>query len=458
MKCIKCGSALSDVNYCMTCGTDVTLYKKIIKVSNSYYNKGLEKAKVRDLSGAVVSLKQSLRFYKNNTNARNLLGLIYYEMGDVVSALSEWVVSKNLNSIKNIADEYIDAIQSNQNKLETINQTIKKYNQALLYCRQGSEDLAIIQLKKVLSLNSNLINGHQLLALLYMKTEEYDKAEKALNKALKIDTTNTISLRYMKELSTLKKGNLSPEAVKKQKEKNNRISYKSGNETIIQPTAIFKENTGLSTVINIMIGLVVGAALIWFLVVPAKSQAITNAANESIRQNSEELASKMAKLEELEQTVTKATEETNAAKEELESYTGEGGIIASYENLLRASSAYIAGDDVLAAQSLSEVDGTTLTGDNKTLYDAISADVNAKAASSLYSTGYSAYKSGEYETAIEQLKEAYELDPTNGNALYYLGRSYQRAGDIENANATFDMVIEQFPNTEKAANAASNKQ
>ena len=56
----------------------------------------MEKAGVRDLSGAIESLKISLRFNKLNIDARNLLGLIYYEMGEVVTALTEWVISKNL--------------------------------------------------------------------------------------------------------------------------------------------------------------------------------------------------------------------------------------------------------------------------------------------------------------------------------------------------------------------------
>ena len=50
----------------------------------------LQKRKVRDLSGAVVSLKRSLKFYKNNIPARNLLGLIYFEIGETVAALGQW--------------------------------------------------------------------------------------------------------------------------------------------------------------------------------------------------------------------------------------------------------------------------------------------------------------------------------------------------------------------------------
>lgn len=132
-------------------------YTKIIRVSNALYNDGLEKAKIRDLSGAIQSLQKSLRYYKGNTQARNLLGLIYYEMGEVADALSEWVLSRSLKPENNPADQYLEEIQSNRSQLGSVNQTIKKYNQALLYCQQDSKDLAIIQLKKVLSMNPGLV-------------------------------------------------------------------------------------------------------------------------------------------------------------------------------------------------------------------------------------------------------------------------------------------------------------
>ena len=176
MKCYNCGCRLSEKDFCTNCGADVSRYKKILYASNRFFNEGLEKANVRDLSGAIVSLRQSLKFNKNNIEARNLLGLVYFEMGEVVAALSEWVISKNLKAAKNIADDYITMVQANPTRLESINQTIKKYNLALNYCRQDSIDLAIIQLKKVLSLNPKFIRAHQLLALIYMNMEDWDKA------------------------------------------------------------------------------------------------------------------------------------------------------------------------------------------------------------------------------------------------------------------------------------------
>ena len=79
MRCPRCDANVSDTaTLCTFCGQNLSVIHYIRRVSNTYYNLGLEKAKVRDLSGAIVVLKKSLEFNKKNTNARNLLGLIYY--------------------------------------------------------------------------------------------------------------------------------------------------------------------------------------------------------------------------------------------------------------------------------------------------------------------------------------------------------------------------------------------
>ena len=170
-----------------------TTKKKLESLSNKYYNEGLEKATVRDMTGAVESLRQSLKLNKNNIDARNLLGLVYYETGEAVPALSEWVISKNLQPENNLADSYMDMVRSNPGQFDTINQTIKKFNIALNYCHQDSLDLAVIQLKKVLSLNPGFIKAHLLLALLYLKNGNWDRAKIECQKALKLDTGNLIA-------------------------------------------------------------------------------------------------------------------------------------------------------------------------------------------------------------------------------------------------------------------------
>ena len=56
MICYNCGNVLTNSDYCSHCGMDVSVYKRIVKLSNTYYNAGLTKAKNRDLSGAADTL------------------------------------------------------------------------------------------------------------------------------------------------------------------------------------------------------------------------------------------------------------------------------------------------------------------------------------------------------------------------------------------------------------------
>src|SRR5699024_6952383 len=113
-----------------------------------------------------------------------------FETGEVVAALSHWVISKNMMPKDNIATGYIEKLQKDGNRLEEINNSIKKYNQCLEYCRSGSTDMAKLQLKKVLISNPKLIKGYHLLSLIYIHEEEYEKARRQLKTAAKIDKSN----------------------------------------------------------------------------------------------------------------------------------------------------------------------------------------------------------------------------------------------------------------------------
>lgn len=458
MKCFKCGCTLTEKDYCTGCGADVRMYKRIIRISNALYNQGLEKANVRDLSGAVICLKQSLKYNKYNSKARNLLGLVYYEMGEMVAALSEWVISKNFKSQKNIADDYIKEIQDHPNRLDAINQTIKKYNQALLFCKQGSEDLAIIQLKKVLSLNPKLIKAYQLLGLLYLKAGDKEQAKKTLQKASEIDINNTTTLRYMQEINAY-----TPAEETKEKEKNDAsYKYQSGNETIIQPISNGRLSNGMSSIVNVIVGIVIGLAIGIFLIVPARTFAIKSDVNKSLIEVSDQLSESNTKVKELEGQVTTLTQENTTLSDKVNKYENDQGIIQEYDYLLTAASLYIGNktDVVPIFDQLSKINQEFLNGDSsatfKSVYNLINTDVSAKAEGSYMSTASSAYKSGDYATAISYYDKVFTLNPQNEEALYQLGNAYRKSGDTAKANETYKKVMELFPNTSRASDASSH--
>lgn len=443
MLCIKCGAELSGQEYCPGCGVDVKSFNRLVRISNRYYNSGLAKANVRDLSGAIQDLKYSLEVDKRNIQARNLLGLVYFEIGEVVDALTEWIISKNLEPEKNIADKYIQAIQANQARLETINQTVKKYNQSLLYCQQGSEDLAIIQLKKVLSLNSRLVKAHRLLALLYIKTENYERAGRELKRALNIDRTDTLSLQYQQELDEIleKAGN-------KKEEPKDVISYTSGNETIIMP-ATYKDNSGANVIVNIIIGLVVGVALMWFLIIPAKIQSARSQANQQIVEYSDQLSARQATIDSLNQELENLKNQIAQMEEEPEV---EEETSSAADQLMEAAAAYNAADREGAKALLAEIDTTTLSEPAMALFRQIDITLNPEAYKEAYETGNQAYEAKNYEEAITQLEPIVLADASyeNGYALYYLARSCESVGQIEKAIAYFSQFEQMLPGTERA--------
>ena len=458
MFCYNCGCRLSGHDFCTSCGADVALYKKVIHVSNMYYNEGLEKASVRDLSGAVASLRRSLMFDKSNIKARNLLGLVYFEMGEVVTALSQWVISKNMSPGKNIADEYIEKLQYNSARLDTFSQTIKKFNRAVALCSQDSRDLAVIQLKKVLSLNPRFIRAHQLLALLYMEREDWEKAERELRKCMDIDRNNVQTLRYLREAELM----LMPDETVRQpakRRKDESIRYQSENEIISQPTAIKEpRRSGVGTLLNLGIGLVIGLAAAYFLLVPAAQAEVRNEDQQVITRISNESDVKTARIQELEGQVSGLDQEMTGLRQQIEGYVGTDGTLQTIDSLLQAAADYTETKDVFAAAASLEaisqrVDVGAMSEGFQRLYQAIMGAVGPELSSAYYTQGTASYWAHDYAAAIETLKQAVRYDAGNADALFYLGEAYRHNGDTADAVATYSRVAELFPNTNRGRTA-----
>lgn len=454
MFCYNCGCQLSEHDFCTACGADVSLYKRIMYVSNMYYNEGLEKAGVRDLSGAIISLRQSLKFNKNNIDARNLLGLVYFESGEVVAALSEWVISKNLRQDKNIADDYIGKLQSNSARLDSINQTIKKYNQALVYCMQDSKDLAVIQLKKVLSLNPRFIRAHLLLALLYMDSEQWERAERELRKCMDIDRNNTQTLRYLKEVELMLVPDDNIRQTGGKRRKDDTVRYVSDNEMIIQPLNVKEpKNSGVSTLINIGIGLLIGLAATYFLMVPAAESNAKTEAQKKIQEISNQSDAKTAQIRELESEVSKLNSRLTELGGQLDGYTGEGGTMDTFDRLLLAASVYLDNRDSAATaaelENIMAADLEETSEGFRKLCASLLAAIGPDLYKTYYDEAFAFYRQEDYGAAIESFERAVYYDPTSVDALYYLADSYRKSGDGEKAIENYQKLLTLFPDSNR---------
>lgn len=430
---------------------EVEYTTKLIYLSNVWYNDGLKKAQIRDLSGAVTSLKKSLQYNRDNVSARNLLGLVYYGRGEVAEALVEWIISKNIQAHGNIATYYLKKVQEATKELETINQAVKKYNQCLEYCQQNSEDLAMIQLRKVISDHPSFLKAYQLLTLLYMQTEQYAKARQMIRKAHKLDTTNEITLRYMHELQQIRTSR------KLKEEKEQTISYQIGNETIIQPiSSTLRDNAGFLTILNIVIGLVVGAAVVWFLIVPTMRQRMEAKTNQEIIYYSEQLAAKNSEIDLLKRTMETYEEERASLEDEKELARGTQD---TYEALVTMMEHYHDKkyDRAKLADELMAIKPESLGSIGKTSYDTIAKEVYAEQCAKLYPTAKKSFAAKNYRATIETIERILKMDGMydEGKAMLLQMQSYYYEDDKEKAEIIYNQILETFPNTTASKDATA---
>ena len=438
MQCFMCGADVGNSKVCYNCGADILLYKQIIYTSYVFYNQGLEKAKVKDLSGAIESLKSALQYYKYNTRARNLLGLCYYQVGDLVRALNEWVLSKNLQEDNPDADRYLAEVENEPGLLSKVNSTIKKYNQAIEYCNSGSKDLAMIQLKKVISQNPNFVRAHQLLALLYIQESKYADARKILSQAAKIDSNNTTTIRYIHEV----KARLKEQNTGRKKKKNDTVAFADGNDTVIMSEKSFRSmlDNSRASFMNILLGLVIGILICSFLVVPTVRDNAKDNNTETILSLNESLANVNSERDSLQS-------EVDSLKKDLSAYDDKQDVATSYDNLFAAQNYYNLGDSASASEYIQMV--TKEVGEQgQQAYDSLYELLSPTILQGYYDDANNFYAQENYESAIVNYKTVVDADENydDGAALFLLGDCYRLTDQTDLALECFDKVVETYPN------------
>ncbi len=282
----------------------------------------------------------------------------------MVAALSEWVISKNLQPSRNLASEYINKLQANSNKLEAINETIRKYNDALNLCREGHEDMAAIRLKKILIQNPKLIKGYHLLALVQMKEGEYNKARKTLRKAARIDKTNTTTLRFLREID--EQTGVSTR-LERQNKRNRKAVDSSENDMAIQIPQ-YKEKGRIPLFFTLVAGFCAGLLAFYLLAVPAIRQGIYREANQQIMKYSDAVSSQGAELTKAQSQAQGSGDTVEAASKQIEEEKKKS---SSYEALIEAYAALQQQNADEAALKIQNVYADLLPADLKGIYNTI---------------------------------------------------------------------------------------
>lgn len=457
MKCPNCGFSIPTGYHCNNCGVDAYVFAKSRQASIRLYNQALEKANASDLSGAIEELEQSLVFDKNNTSARNLLGLIYCETGRIADALKHWIISTSYKKDHNPAQNYIEALQKNAREMEKYNDAVRLYNQALQYLKQGSDDLAIIQLKKSLDFNPGFIDAYNLMILCCLMEKNYKRARQFVDVVLKKDVNNPAAMRYAAILSDqgITSGK-QPKPSKAKQGNSQKVSVLKTDSNPPLPRYKRAEKKGAKVLerrdlIAFGAGILVTAIVLLVLVVPAINDA------------------KDKKIETLQAQVDSFTGETNMTPEEvlemrtrLETLENENKQLRSEETkqanlelLETAVSQMTDGDYESCVTTLDSIETVGFSDDDLAKYNSVKSTAYPKAADSYYTKGKSAFLSNLYDEAKINLETA--LKYTNGenfvdDILYYLGMIAMESDDMETAKSYFQQVINDYPDSNQLEN------
>lgn len=427
--------------------------RRLEQISNGYYNLGLSLAKERNLSSALNALSISLGLNKKNTDARNLYGLIQFEMGEETKALISWVISININPINNPAQNYLQKLRNKSAYLEKSQDAISKYNKAISQIKTVNYDMARITLKQAVDIRPHFVKAMLALALLDIREGKSSEARKLLDNVLAIDRFNTKAITYLEEMKPLTEKNARKEKlsvigspVKKEKHVEN---MNNG----MPVTEIYKNYSGMFTAINVGIGLIVGACAMVFLYMPTMKVSLNNAHNKEIVAISQQLndvnlamEGLKSENESLNEQVNKLTEVNNTSTENMNykllQYVYFLGLIKEYntKNYTRAAEIF----SNLDVGQLTDVDnglGISVTG----TFAEMAPKMRDEGPKLLLKVADGLNRSGDFAGAIGYYDAALRISPDYVEAKYKKALAYKTMGDVDTANNLFTEIITNYP-------------
>ena len=426
---------------------DVTLER----IANCYYNLGLERAKLRDLSGAAELLKKALHYDKYQREARNLLGLIFFEMGEVADALVQWVISMNLLPEENPADYYLDEIQRKPAILRICSDNVKRFNQALDYAQHNNKDLAVFQLNQVISDSPNYVKAHILLALLYMDRGDWIKAGKSLYLVLKIDRNNPKALVLM----DLVKKNTGRAEIEQSKLKNVFSHRKMTDDDVMMPQEI-RQLSPWSVSLLLLLGTGIGLFVFYLLMLPAGIRSANAKNNQELIAYTEKLDAANQKLSNVEEEKSKLQKSYDDAKANLDRYENQNAsFMAQYQSLVNINNALSTGDILAAAEAYTKLDHSSITDSSlQNMLNTVKSQMEGNVYLRLQEMGTAAWNAGKTDEALQYFTWSVKIRREAEN-LFLLARLQQSMGNTTEANQNFDSVVGEFPSSPYAERARS---
>ena len=450
MTCPNCKEQNISRTICKKCGVNMPVSLKSIKISARFYNRALIKARSFELFEAISLLENSVKFDKKNIHAKNLLGLLYLEVGQPADAIKQWILSQSILKHDNLAISYLEIAEEQAKSLQNQDDSVKLYNEALFYIKENELTKALEYLNDAVNLNPKFIKAMNLISLINIKRRE--NASSYIDKVLSLDKTNETAVHYQK-------------VTRKNKEPQNSFNTLEPRDLNQRPRGIkpkppvsisydeksVKTRRGINfgNIFSFIIGSAAAASLIYFLLIPGITVELERDINSlglellSAVQEKEQLATENA------QTIEELEIENAVLSNDLASLQAR---FTTYENaasVSQASELHALGDTEAAARILLNLDIDNIPFEMLQTAQNLREVTLISTSFSFYEQGRDYFMAGNYNDARNALEqsllfatsEALHIDDT----LYFLGRVFEIFGQYDTALESFYAIVEQHP-------------
>jgi Uncharacterized protein conserved in bacteria len=353
-------------------------------------------------------------------------------------------------SIINLKD-----ISQNESEIpDNIRNSIFLYNKAIESIGTGSEDIAIIELKKAISMNPHFYEAMNLLGLCYSFTKDNAKAAETFDKVIKAEQNSVRALRYMSLLNSSDDTGSGRNKVKTRPVINTKKEAALKESVLKRKDVLKKQNQPKSFNSLKYIAFFVAGILVFFIInsiISKPEEKKDDSGLQNITQTDKSNDEYKAKYEDLSSKYQLLQNDKNATNKEIDYYKS---VIKLYEiESLANNKNYGNAADMLLLMKTVE-----FNGDDKTKFDNLYGTIMPKAAWAVYDDGYKLYNSRKYEECLKKFEKVEVYDPKFNRldaVLYYMGKSYQHLNDSRNAIAVYQKLIDTFPKSSYAYNAKS---
>ena len=338
-----------------------------------------------------------------------------------------------------------------------IKKSIELYNKAIESIKNKSEDIAIIELKKAISLNPDFNEAVNLLGLCYGYLNDKQKAAEMFERVIESESNSVKALKYLEELykedepamvssKTKKKAGAAKKAAKTEMWPGDASSKE---ETKTRKNIGFKQKHYL---FRYLIGFAAGALIVFLAYQgpPRLESDKTLAPDVTVDGEKEQLRSELSSYIE---KYDKLNDDYNKLKEEADAANASVAYYKSAIKLYEIESLVLKKDYASAADMLILLKSTDFKGRDKEKFNELYGKAMPLAAQAACDEGVALAKQERFKDALERLEkvELYYKDFQRKDVVfYYMGKCYQYLNQIQNASAMYRKIIEQYPQSSYA--------